>query len=92
MSLQRTTRFAIGLGAATCLGPLFAASGAGHAAVGLGLLLMFFATIPLTVTWVLFVGYAFYKYGKEGWRTLLGAPPAIIALVVFARLSSSGWV
>jgi len=91
MSLKRTIKLAIGFAALSCLGPLLAFTRGGIAAEGVGLVLMYFATLPLVLMWALSAGYAFYKYGKRGWPSMLGTPLTTFSLLAFASASSTGW-
>jgi hypothetical protein len=76
---------ALALAAVSCLGPALGASGAGVG--GVGLVLILYASLPLAAAWALCVGYAFWKYGKQGWPAILGAPLVCWPLVILAQIS-----
>jgi hypothetical protein len=79
MSLRTT--IVLGLVLAILSGLTFMAGTQGAGWFGLGLSILF------SVCWVAAVAYAFKKYGKRGWPTLLGAPGALFGLYFFIALS-----
>jgi hypothetical protein len=80
MSLRRTVIVALVL--AVLGGLTFVASFQGFGWLA-------YLAILLSVGWVAAVSYAFKKYGKRGWPTLLGAPGALFWLYFLIAVSYS---
>jgi hypothetical protein len=78
MSLERTVIIALVLAIASCLSPF------------INLPFSYMCPI-LALGWALTACYAFVKYGKRAWPTVLGAPFVFWWPFVFARLVFTGF-